>query len=261
MQQIVGSVLFYGQALDLTNLVALSDIASDQSKATNKTKELSEHLLDYLATNPTANIRYYASDMRLNIHSDAFYLSVKNAKSKAAGHFFLGKTSVNGAPIWLNGAIHTLCVILKFVASLAAEVELRALFLNAKYGKIIRLILEELGHLQPPTPIHCDNSTCVGIANGTVKQQRSRSMEIRYFWIVDQVKNGHFYVLWYPGLEQLADYFSKHFPAKYHVHVRPIYLHCANSPRYLQRSTSPSTLRGCVEIRPGGYCNRAPLLI
>ena len=156
------------------------------------------------------------------------------------------------------GAIHTLCVILKFVASSAAEAELGALFLNAKAGKIIRLILEELGHPQPPTPIHCDNSTCVGITNGTVKQQRSRSMEMRYFWIVDQVKIGHFYVLWYPGLENLADYFSKHFPTKHCIRARHIYLQCKTSPRYLQRSASPSTLRECVGIRPGRYYNITP---
>ena len=66
--------------------------------------------------------------MMLNIHSDTSYLSIKNAKSRAAGHFFLGKTPVNGAPVWLNGAIHTLCVSLKLVASSAAEAELGALF-------------------------------------------------------------------------------------------------------------------------------------
>ena len=81
-------------------------------------------------------------------------------------------------------------------------------------GKIIRLILKELGHPQPPTPIHCDNSTCVGISNGTVKQQQSRSMEMRYFWIVDQVALGYFRVLWYPGLENLVDYFSKRAPCR-----------------------------------------------
>ena len=202
---------------------------------------------------------YYVSDVILNIHSDASYLSVKNAKSRAAGHFFLGKATKIDAPIWLNRAIHTLCMILKFVAASAVEVEVGALFLNAKVGKIIRLILEELGHPQPPTPIHCDNSTCVGISNGTVKQQQSRSMEMRYFWIVDQVALGYFKVLWYPGLENLADYFTKLFSAKNHIHVRLIYLQCKNSPRYLQRSASPSTLQGCVGIRPGGYYNRTPL--
>ena len=56
-----------------------------------------------------------------------------------------------------NGNIFVLYGILKFVVCLAAEAELAALFLNAKADKIIGLILEKLGHPQPPTPDHCDN--------------------------------------------------------------------------------------------------------
>jgi hypothetical protein len=41
-----------------------------------------------------------------------------------------------------------------------------------------------MGHIQPKTPVHCDNVTAVGIANSTVKRQRSRSMEMRFFWIL-----------------------------------------------------------------------------
>ena len=87
--------------------MALSYIASDQSKATILTEKLADQLLDYLATNLDTTIRYYALGMILNIYSNASYFSVKNAKSHAAGHLFLGKTTKVHAIIWLNGAIHT----------------------------------------------------------------------------------------------------------------------------------------------------------
>ena len=154
--------------------------------------------------------------------------------------FFLGWLPVDGEPIRLNGSIFDLCLILKHVAASAAEAELGALFYNVKETKIIRLILEELGHPQPPTPIHCDNATAVGISNGTVKKQRSRSMEMRYFWICDQLKNGHVAVYWFPGLENLADYLSKHHDTNHHVRVRPIYLREKNSPRILPRAMTPA---------------------
>jgi hypothetical protein len=73
-----------------------------------------------------------------------------------AGYYFLGSVPQDGQPIKLNGAIFTFCGILKCVVASAAEAELAALFLNCKEGKIVRLILEELGHPQPPTPVHCD---------------------------------------------------------------------------------------------------------
>jgi hypothetical protein len=85
----------------------------------------------------------------------------------------------------MNSAVHITCTILKLVAASAAEVELGALFLNAQEAKVIRLVLEELGHSQPPTPTHIDNTTSVGIVNNTIKQQRSRAMEMRYFWLLD----------------------------------------------------------------------------
>ena len=91
----------------------------------------------------------------------------------------------------------------------AAEAELGALFMNANEGEILRLILHELGHPQPPTPIHCDNKTAASIANDTVKKHRSRSMEIRFFWIKDQVKQSIFDVQWHPGQENLGDYIPR----------------------------------------------------
>jgi hypothetical protein len=44
----------------------------------------------------------------------------------------------------------------------------------------------ELGYPQPPTPIHLDNTTPVGIVNNTIKRQRSGAMEMRYFWLLDR---------------------------------------------------------------------------
>ena len=98
----------------------------------------------------------------------------------------------NGHPIKLNGNIAVTCAILKLVAASAAEAELGALFLNTQEARIIRLTLMEMGYPQPSTPIHIDNSKCVGIVNGTIKRQRSRAMENRYFWLLDQEAQKYF---------------------------------------------------------------------
>jgi hypothetical protein len=108
-----------------------------------------KQLLDYLATHPNATIRFQASDMVLNIHSNASYLSETKAHSCACGHFFMGWSPKDGDPIKLNGAFYTLCTILCFVVASVAEAELGALFLNCKEGIIVQLTLEELGHPQP----------------------------------------------------------------------------------------------------------------
>jgi hypothetical protein len=242
----VGYFLYNGQAVDMTILKALNSLSRQQSKPTTTTLGNSTMLLDFLATHPDAVIRYYPLDMLLQVHSDASYLNEPDSRSTAGGHYFLGKPIKNNQPIWLNGPVHTLCTVLKLVAASAAEAELDALFLNAQEVKIFRIILEEMGHPQPPTPIHCDNKTAVGIANDTVKRQRSRAMEMRYFWVTDQVRNRNIHVSWHPGAENLGNCPTKHHPAKHHQHVRPIYTNQPASPRYLQRAPAPSTLRGCV---------------
>ena len=138
--------------------------------------------------------------MILNIHLDASYLSVPDARSRAGGIFFLGSLPQDNKPIILNVVIHVLCTILRFVAASAAEAELGALFLSAKEAKIMCLTLEELGHPQPATPIHIDNSTKVGIVNNTVKRQKSRSMEMHYFWLLDGTIQKLFSFQYHPGL-------------------------------------------------------------
>jgi hypothetical protein len=65
----------------------LNDIATEQTKATGKTKAATNQLLDYLATRPDTTIRYHASDMILHIRNNALYLSVSNAPIRLGGFF------------------------------------------------------------------------------------------------------------------------------------------------------------------------------
>jgi hypothetical protein len=111
------------------------------------------------------------SDMVLNVHSNASYLSAPQAQSHAGGYFFLSSIPHDGHPIFINGAIHITCTILKLVAASAAEAKLGALFLNAQEAKVMQICLKELRHPQPPTPIHINNTMTVGIVNNTIKHQ------------------------------------------------------------------------------------------
>ena len=71
-------------------------------------------------------------------------------------------------------------------------------------------------------------------------------MEMRYFWISGKVAQDMYTLAWHPGQEKLADYQSKHHMGCHHVAVRPWYLHTENSPRFLPRAQTPSSLKGCV---------------
>ncbi len=85
--------------------MTLSEIALQQAVPTENTMELVNQFLDYMWTHPDAIIWYLASDMILNVHSDALYLSAPKACSHAGGYTFLGSIPQDGDPIIMNGAI------------------------------------------------------------------------------------------------------------------------------------------------------------
>jgi hypothetical protein len=163
--EVLGTLLFY---------------AREQTQATKTTMDKLAQLLNYCASYPDATIRFTANDMILAVESDASYLSVVKGRSRAAGYFFLtNKTTSPFGPFKPNGAVHVMCHIMREVLSSAAEAELGALFHNGKEACPLRIALEEMGHPQPATPMATDNNTASGIATDTVKQKRSKAIDMR----------------------------------------------------------------------------------
>jgi hypothetical protein len=239
IQKVTGSVLYYAIAVDPTVIIPLNDIATEQTKATEKTQAATNQMLDYLATHPDATIRYHASDMILNIHSDASYLSVSNARSRLGGLFFLGNKSPEQETI--NRSILNVADVIKNIVASTAESEVGACFHNAQSGAPLRVTLTELGHTQPPTPLQTDNSTAYRIVNETIKQKQSKAMDMRYHWLTDRVRQQQFDVYWRPGRENLGNYHTKHHSAQHHKDIHHLILHESNS---LQ------VLRGCDKLLP-----------
>jgi hypothetical protein len=149
---VVGALLYYGRAIDSTIMTAIGSLTSQPATATEDNEAKLIHLLNYCATHPDATICYSASDMILNIHSDAGYLNEPKARSRAGGHFFMSSKPRDGEQQH-NGSLLTLSTILRMVVASVAEAEIGALFLNAKEGVNIRNILKEMGHPQPATPM------------------------------------------------------------------------------------------------------------
>ncbi len=83
-----------------------------------------------LPCSPDAKVRFQASDMSMNIHLDASYLSEAKACSQTCGHFFIGWIPKDRDPIKINWAFHINVNILCFVVASAAEAELGTLYHN-----------------------------------------------------------------------------------------------------------------------------------
>jgi hypothetical protein len=230
IQEIVGTFLFYGRAIDSTMMVALGTITSKQSKGTHAIAQAITQLLNYAAAHPDANVRYHASDMCLHIHSDASYFSEAHARSRSGGKFFIShkpaapSNPAKNPPPPYNGPIYTISSIMANVMASATEAEFGALFHNARDAVPLRTALVEMGDPQPATPIQTDNACAAGISNKTVKQRQSKAIDMRFYWICDRIKQGKFIVYWAPGTDNLADYFIKHHSPAHHKLMRSRYL-------------------------------------
>ena len=71
-----------------------------------------------------------------------------------------------------NGFVLTVYKIIKSVMSSAAEAKLGALSINCRKSIPARQALKEMGHKQPPTPMHTENTTAYGFVIDNIASKR-----------------------------------------------------------------------------------------
>ena len=84
-----------------------------------------------------------------------------------------------------------------------------------------------------------NNNTACGIITGTLKHNRSKAIDMRFYWLQDQIEQGQFRIYWETGETNLADYFTQHHQRSNHRRIRP---------GYVSNKHSPSSLQGCIEL-------------
>ncbi len=141
-----------------------------------------ERLLQYLSTHSNNGIRYYASNMQLQVQSDASYLCRPRSRSVSGGLFYLGTRKA------INGSIACTSKMLSCIVASAAEAESAAGFQQAQIAVRLRNTLTDLGYPQLPTLLLIDNTVPIELANDTINKKRSKSMDMRFFWLCDTEK-------------------------------------------------------------------------
>ena len=219
LQQVVGSLLYYGRAVDHSILPAASALSRLQASPSTATIAKMTRLLGYVAAFPDAFQTISASDMLLRVHSDGSHLSSPSSKSVAGGFHYLGTSD----PLFVNAPIHCFSSQIPVVTSAVSETEYAAVFANGRFAAEERLTLFNLGYPQPPTLILTDNKCAVGLANRAVTLKMSKSIDMRFHWVRDRVSQSQFLVGHIPGTLNLADFFTKALPVHEHMAIRHLY--------------------------------------
>ena len=117
---------------------------------------MAAYLLNFCANNRNPKVRYYASDMKLCGHTDASYLYVSKARSRAKAYFYL--STDDGAllltdhelklPSRPNGAVHVMSTVMQQVLSSTTEAEVSATFYGCQDAVPLQNTFADLGHVQ-----------------------------------------------------------------------------------------------------------------
>ena len=242
IQEITGSVLYYARAVDPLLLTATNEVSSAQAKPTERVKEQVIRLLQFARANPNNCVVFRKSKMHFILQTDASYLSRSKARSVAGGIGYFGDAS---DPTTENGMVYAMSSIIDVVVGSVGEAEYGAGYMNAREGVNIRNIATALGHEQPPTPLLCDNEFAIGLANDTLKQKRSKSIDMRFHWLRDRVRQGQFRMIHLSGKLILADYFTKALPKETHRLMAPRLVHTPKA------TTATADAWHCARYRRG----------
>jgi hypothetical protein len=88
-----------------------------------------------------------------------------------------------------------------------------------------------------------DNTVAEGLAADTINAKRSKSMDVRFFWLRDRIKNGEFAVQHLAGQWNIADFFTKSLPKqKFEQFVRFLVTNLIIDPPIMRLKSRTITL-------------------
>ena len=140
-------------------------------------------LLGYIRKSRNAGVCFrIGSDMIIRVYVDAAYgVHIHDGKSHSGAYTVLGA----GGPLEAKSGKQ------KNVTKSSTEAELVALSDHAGRGINLRNFLAGQGYGVVPVIIYQDNLSCMAImARGGPTSERSRHINIRYFWLCERIKLG-----------------------------------------------------------------------
>ena len=136
--------------------------------------------------------------------TDASYLVLPKDRSRIAGYLFLRNhpPPTDTPKPKLNGPILTVCQTINNVVALEAEAETGGMLLNGQKMVPIRNTIIAMDQPQPENvnPLKFDSKTGVDILRLFMNPKRSKSRDMKYYWLEDCTKTGHLNPYCKPGI-------------------------------------------------------------
>jgi hypothetical protein len=155
----------------------------------------------YLNATKTLPLVISSSDLVLMGAADASFAVHRDMKSHTGAMLWMGK---HNAPIYATSTKQPL------QTRSSTEAEMVALDVVATEVVWMREVLREMGFSQAkPTELQQDNLSCIHLARQGHAGKFSRSIDIKYFWVSEQIERGKVNVSFVRSHEMLADGLTK----------------------------------------------------
>jgi hypothetical protein len=197
-RQAIGGLLYLSKCTRPDITYAVNQVARKMENPTEGDWKNVKRIFRYLSGTKDLGLTYTKDDEKIVGYSDASYASMPDRKS-TSGYLFIMN---NGAITWRSKRQPV-------VATSSMEAEYIALASAAKEALWIRKIAMELHQQEEKMVIMEDNQACIKFARDAIHNDRTKHIDVRYFFVRDRVEKNQLQLLYCPTTEMLADMLTK----------------------------------------------------
>ena len=211
----VHRVMYLANRINGECLVACAFLSGRVQQPTEEDMRKLQRALRYLNANPDLRLTLQVGEkMGVVQYTDASYGVHADGKSHTGSSITLGA-----------GAVHARSVKQKINTKSSTEAELVGLSDEASRGLWCNLFLEQQGYEVPALTEMQDNQSTIRLGmKGCATAQRTRHINIRYFWITDYVDRGEMCLEYMPTGDMIADGLTKPLQGQEFLRMRRLLL-------------------------------------
>lgn len=200
--RVVAQILYLAKRIRWECLPGVAQMATQVTRCTVRDVESLFRMVRYLRWTSDLGVilRPGALGIVVRLYVDASYGVHKDGKSHTGSCVVIGDV----------GAVHCRSVKQQIVAKSSTEAELIGLSDSANQGLHVRNFLVRQGYRMEPVIVYQDNLSCMAlVARGRSGAERTRHVDIRYFWTKERVDNGEMKIVHKGTKEMYANILTK----------------------------------------------------
>ena len=200
--KIVAMILYLAKRTKPECLTAVAFLTTRVDKCTMDDVDKLMRLVKYINYTRLDGVMLRPGKLGLSVqlYVDASYGVHSDGKSHTGSCVVLGE----------SGAVHCRSSKQLIVTKSSTEAELVGMSDSANQGIYIRNFLIEQGYTMAPITLFQDNQSCMALIDrGRSGAERTRHIQIRYFWVKERVDLGEIRVEYLPSAEMYANVLTK----------------------------------------------------